>query len=137
MSQKNIKTKLNLDAFAIKCDVTNEKQVRNSLKKIKKKFEKKEIFGLINNAAFNQKQKRYDGKIKYFATSGGFSDVRPEGVQLLLETVEEKTTIDKKRAETALQKADKRVKDKTMDVNRASRDHAKAKNRLNNLNNKK
>ena len=32
---KNIKKKLNIDAFAIKCDVTNEKQVRNSLKKNK------------------------------------------------------------------------------------------------------
>ena len=56
---KNIKKKLNRDALAIMCDVTNEKQVRNSLKKIKKKFKKKEIFGLINNAAFNPQPKKY------------------------------------------------------------------------------
>lgn len=61
---KNIKKKLNIDAFAINCDVTNEKQVRNSLKKVKKKFKKKEIFGLINNAAFNPQPKKYSGKIK-------------------------------------------------------------------------
>jgi len=54
---ENIKIKLNAEAFAVKCDVTNEKQVRNSLKKIKKKFEKKEISGLISNAAFNPQQK--------------------------------------------------------------------------------
>ena len=27
-----------------------------------------------------------NGKTKYFATSGGFVDIKPEGVQLLLET---------------------------------------------------
>ena len=61
---RNIKTKLNVNAFAIKCDVTNEKQVRNSLKKIKVRFKKKEIFGLINNAAFNPSPKKYKGKMK-------------------------------------------------------------------------
>ena len=71
-----------------------------------------------------------DGKTKYFATSGGFSDIRPEGVQLLLETVEEKTSIDKGRAEKALQRADKRVKDKTMDIERASSALERAKNRI-------
>jgi len=71
-----------------------------------------------------------DGKTKYFATSGGFSDIRPEGVQLLLETVEEKISIDKSRAQKALQRADQRIKDKTKDFNRASRALARAKNRI-------
>ena len=61
---ENIKIKLNAEAFAVKCDVTNEKQVRNSLKKIKKKFEKKEISGLINNAALNPQPKKYSGAIR-------------------------------------------------------------------------
>ena len=30
-----------------------------------------------------------DGQEKYFSTSGGFSDIQPESVQLLLETIEE------------------------------------------------
>ena len=71
-----------------------------------------------------------DGKTIYFATSGGFSDIRPEGVQLLLETVEEKTYIDKDRAEKALQRAEKLSKDKTMDIDRASRSLKRAKNRI-------
>ena len=71
-----------------------------------------------------------DGKTKYFATSGGFSDIRPEGVQLLLETAEEITSIDKTRAEKALQRADKRLKDKTMDMDRASHALKRAKNRI-------
>ena len=29
-----------------------------------------------------------NGKNQYFSTSGGFSDIKPEGVQLLLETIE-------------------------------------------------
>ena len=61
---KKIKTKLEIEALAIKCDVTNEKQVRNALKKIKTKFKGKEIFGLINNAAFNPQPKKTTGEIK-------------------------------------------------------------------------
>ena len=71
-----------------------------------------------------------DGKTIYFATSGGFSDIRPEGVQLLLETVEEKTNIDKDRAKKALERAEKLSKDKTMDIDRASRSLKRAKNRI-------
>ena len=71
-----------------------------------------------------------DGKMRYFTTSGGFSDIRPEGVQLLLETVEEKSSIDRDRAEKALQRADKRIKDKSMDIDRSLLALERAKNRL-------
>ena len=71
-----------------------------------------------------------DGKMRYFTTSGGFSDIRPEGVQLLLETVEEKSSIDRGRAEKALQRADKRIKDKSMDIDRSLLALERAKNRL-------
>ena len=74
------------------------------------------------------------GKEKFFSTSGGFADIKPEGVQLLLETIESKKTIDKKRAEAALGRAKKRVKDKNHDIKRAEQALLKAKNRLKILN---
>ena len=48
-----------------------------------------------------------EGKINYFSTSGGFADIRPENVQLLVETAERAEDIDKIRAQTALEKAKK------------------------------
>ena len=36
-----------------------------------------------------------EGKESYYATSGGFADIRPENVQLLVETAEKITDIDK------------------------------------------
>lgn len=68
--------------------------------------------------------------ITYFSTSGGYLDVRSEGVQLLLETLEEKKHIDKERAKKSLQRAKKRLNDNTMDLDRASKALSRAKNRL-------
>tara|TARA_Y100000590_G_C15199257_1_gene818021 strand:+ start:267 stop:659 length:393 start_codon:yes stop_codon:yes gene_type:complete len=73
-------------------------------------------------------------KEKIFSTSGGFADIKPESVQLLLETIEPKDSIDKKRAEDALGRAQKRIKDKEQDFQRAEKALLKAKNRLNILN---
>ena len=73
-------------------------------------------------------------KEKIFSTSGGFADIRPESVQLLLETIEPKDSIDKKRAEDALGRAQKRIKDKEQDFQRAEKALLKAKNRLKILN---
>ncbi len=73
-------------------------------------------------------------KEKIFSTSGGFADIKPESVQLLLETIEPKDSIDKKRAEDALGRAQKRIKDKEQDFQRAEKALLKAKNRLNVLN---
>ena len=72
-----------------------------------------------------------NGKDKYFSTSGGFSDIKPEGVQLLLETIENKEDINKARAIKSLEKAEKRFKDKSMDLKRAHKAILRAKNRLN------
>ena len=69
-------------------------------------------------------------KITYFSTTGGFSDIRSEGVQLLLETLEEKKNIDKERAKKSLQRAKKRLNDNTMDLERANKALNRAKNRL-------
>ena len=71
-----------------------------------------------------------ENKEKIYSTSGGFADIKPEGVQLLLETIESKNTIDEKRAKNALDRAEKRIKDKDVDFNRAEQALFKAKNRL-------
>jgi len=71
-----------------------------------------------------------NGKMTYFATSGGYSDIRPEGVQLLLETIEEKKHINKERALSSLKRANKYLNDKDMDLHRANRALIRAKNRL-------
>tara|TARA_B100001750_G_C15469290_1_gene578889 strand:- start:291 stop:686 length:396 start_codon:yes stop_codon:yes gene_type:complete len=75
-----------------------------------------------------------DGSEKYFSTSGGFSDIKQEGVQLLLETIEEISSIDKKRAENSLERATQRLADKTKDISRARQSIQRAKNRLDILN---
>ena len=75
-----------------------------------------------------------NGKDQYFATSGGFSDIQPEGIQLLLETFEEKNNINKNRAEKSLMRAQKRIIDKSADLDRAQLAMQRAKNRLNILN---
>ena len=71
-----------------------------------------------------------DNKEILFSTSGGFADIKPESVQLLLETFESKESIDKKRAEESLNRAKERLSDKTMDMQRAENALLKAKNRL-------
>ena len=60
-----------------------------------------------------------DNKTLYFSTSGGFSDIQSGGVQLLLESFEEASNIDLKRAEDALKRAEKRIKDPSQDLKRA------------------
>jgi F-type H+-transporting ATPase subunit epsilon len=72
-----------------------------------------------------------DGKDKYFSTSGGFSDIKSEGVQLLLETIEDKDDLNKERAKKALDRAQKRFEDKSMNIDRAQQAMLRAKNRLN------
>ena len=58
-----------------------------------------------------------EGKTNYFSTSGGFADIRPENVQLLVETAERAKDIDKDRAQTALEKAKKSLQ--STDANHA------------------
>jgi len=88
------------------------------------------IIGLnIGEIKLNQGNKE-----KKFSTSGGFADIKPESIQLLLETIESNDSIDKKRAEDALGRAQKRIKDKKQDFQRAEKALLKAKNRLKILN---
>jgi len=71
-----------------------------------------------------------DGTDSYYATTGGFADIQPEGVLLLLETAEKVSDIDKDRAEAAKKRAQDRLKDKEMDGTRTRSAIAKAENRL-------
>lgn len=71
---------------------------------------------------------------KIYSTSGGFADIKPEGVQLLLETIESKTSIDKDRAKKAVERASKHLKNPEMNIPRAEIALRKAKNRLKILN---
>ena len=75
-----------------------------------------------------------DGKTKYFSTSGGYTDIQSKGVQLLLESIEDPKNIDKHRAQNSFNKAEKRMQDKSKDIDRAQRSLLRAKNRLSIIN---
>ena len=72
-----------------------------------------------------------EGKEYYYATNGGFADIRPESVMLIVETLEESTAIDKKRAEAALKRAQDRLKGNDIDFSQLERSIVKSRNRLN------
>ena len=71
-----------------------------------------------------------DGKEYFYATTGGFADIQPESVLLLLETAELVSDIDVDRAEESKKRAQDRLNDKNMDKARSHTTIAKAKNRL-------
>jgi F-type H+-transporting ATPase subunit epsilon len=71
-----------------------------------------------------------DGKELFYATTGGFADIQPESVLLLLETVELVSNIDIERAKKSMKRAQDRLKDKNMNKVRSRTAIAKAKNRL-------
>ena len=71
------------------------------------------------------------GKEKIFSTSGGFADIKPESVQLLVETIESQENFDSKRAKDSIDRAKKRMQDKTNNLQRVQQSLLKAKNRLN------
>ena len=71
-----------------------------------------------------------EGKTNYFSTSGGFADIRPENVQLLVETAERGEDIDKIRAQTALEKAQKRLQSDDANHARARTALERSQNRL-------
>ena len=71
-----------------------------------------------------------DGKEYYYATNGGFADIRPESVMLLVETAEKNSDIDKDRAEKAMKRAKDKLQDNETDLKRAKDAIARARNRL-------
>ena len=79
---------------------------------------------------------KIDNTILYFSTSGGYTDIQSKGVQLLLESFEEAQNIDKNRAENSYTRAQKRIRDKSQDLERAQKSLYRAKSRLAILNKK-
>ena len=71
-----------------------------------------------------------EGKEFYYATNGGFADVRPESVMLLVETAEKVSDIDKDRAEEAIIRAKDRLQDNETDLKSATDAIVRARNRL-------
>ncbi len=71
-----------------------------------------------------------EGKEFYYATNGGFADIRPESVMLLVETAEKNSDIDKDRAEKAMKRAKDRFQDNENDLKRATDAIVRARNRL-------
>ncbi len=70
------------------------------------------------------------GKEFYYATNGGFADIRPESVMLLVETAEKVSDIDKDRAEKAIKRAKEKLNGKEADLTRAQDAIIRARNRL-------
>ena len=71
-----------------------------------------------------------DGKEYFYATTGGFADIQPESVLLLLETAELVSDIDKERAEEAMKRTQEKLKDNEADLTRGKAAMARASNRL-------
>ena len=70
------------------------------------------------------------GKELYYATNGGFADIRPESVMLLVETAEKVSAIDADRAKAAMKRAKDRLHNNETDLKRAKDAIARARNRL-------
>ena len=71
-----------------------------------------------------------NGKKHTYATSGGFADIKNEGVQLLLEAVELSSKINQDRAQNALSRSKERLNKQDGDLERATQSVKRAKNRL-------
>ena len=72
-----------------------------------------------------------DGKNYFYATSGGFVDIASEGVQLLLETIEEASIVNQDRATDALGRAKTRIKEQpSINLERANKSVKRAQNRI-------
>ena len=71
-----------------------------------------------------------NGKELFYATNGGFADINTEGVLLLVETIEDANSINKKRASESSERAKSLLKDASNDLERAQAALNRAKNRL-------
>ena len=69
-------------------------------------------------------------RLLHFAISGGFADINNNKVILVLETAEESSQIDSKRAKQSLGRSKKYLDNKSNDLNRALNSIKRAKNRI-------
>ena len=95
------------------------------------------LFGIMNNhssilvsLAIGEIKVNKSGNSEYFATSGGVLDFFDNKAQLLLETIEQASSIDLKRAEESQQRAIHRLKDIKLDGARSQIALARAINRI-------
>ncbi len=72
------------------------------------------------------------GSDRFFATNGGYADIHPSNVQLLVETAEEASDIDSARAKAAAGRAEERVHERSPEIDNARAEAAlhRAVNRL-------
>ncbi len=72
------------------------------------------------------------GSDRFFATNGGYADIHPGRVQLLVETAEEASDIDSARAKAAAGRAEERVHERSPEIDNARAEAAlhRAVNRL-------
>ena len=73
---------------------------------------------------------RINGKDEYYATSGGYADIKKESVSLVLETAENANNIDIKRSEEAMQRANQYLDNSDKDLDRAKKAIERAKVRI-------
>ena len=71
-----------------------------------------------------------EGKVYHYATSGGYADIQPEGVLLLLETAEKKSDINIDRAKESLKRAESILTNQDIDIKRAKSAISRARNRI-------
>ena len=71
-----------------------------------------------------------DGKDEFYATSGGYADIKKDSVSLVLETAENASNIDIKRSEKAIDRASKYFNDSEKDLDRAKKAIERAKVRI-------
>ena len=71
-----------------------------------------------------------EGKDEFYATSGGYADIKKESVSLVLETSENASNIDISRSEKAIKRAAKHLKNPNEDLNRAKKAIERAKVRI-------
>ena len=64
---------------------------------------------------------RIDGKDEFYATSGGYADIKKDSVSLVLETAENASNIDIKRSEKAIDRASKSLDNPKQDLDRAKK----------------
>ena len=69
-----------------------------------------------------------NGKDEYYATSGGYADIKKDSVSLVLETAENE--IDAKRSEEAIKRATKHLHNPKEDLDRAKKAIERAKVRI-------
>ena len=71
-----------------------------------------------------------NNKIHYLATSGGYADIQPEGVLLLVETAERSSEIDTGRAKKALEREQQKKYDSQINQLHPQVGIKRARNRL-------